>query len=892
VVQLQLKSNQSEKLTVVEALDQSFASFGSATAIDAPQAKLSYNTLDQWSRNLALEIQRQLSKETLQSRPIAIFMSRSIEFYVAEVAILRAGGFFLPIDPQQPSDRVEFLLADSEAALLLVRTEDKFHYPETTASLAISADERAICFQTEESIKLDRECEIELETVPDSSLAYMIYTSGSTGQPKGVAVSHKSLWNFCDWWANDFEMASGDRTMQFLSLGFDASLEEIFPALISGGTLVPLQPDSLESIGRFLSFVEEQQVNVLHLPTAFWNLIVASLDTQAKTTGKLRLPDSLTTVIFGGEQVDAGLVKKWFDYADPKVRLVNVYGPTEATIACSCATLRPDEVPSIGKPIDEVDFYVVDDGGALVDEGQIGELYICGIGLANKYWRREELSAEKFVACDFANQQICYRTGDQVRLRSDGNYEFVGRIDDQIKLRGYRIEPGEIANCLSRHPRVKQAHVMKRMQNLTQQLVGYVVTDGSDPLAEPPGESDLREFVSQHLPDYMVPSRIVFVESFPTTANGKLDYKQLPDPTPVSVGTPGCKTSFKTVTEEATAKVWERVLGVTGLNRDHNFFELGGDSLLAMRLVLSLESEFPGPHITVASLIPNPTIAAMSAYLDRRHEEPAIQTENYRPLLTRLNDTDGLIRVVYLHAAGGGGMFYHEFLDKEDASVPMGVLESSLLYGDGDIDCSELSIKDLAESYVDCIVAAGCEPVVTLVGYSFGGLLAFEMTPILKSRGFEVDRIINIDAPNPLAMRRRGLLARLWRRISVPGTLSQRFAQDKDTLLRKLRVRRLQQRRDSNQPLDRELRLLALEVEFIEMANRYEPNPCDVAMDLIYGEQSEPNYSVAEDYGWREYVSSLTLTKIPGSHATIFSQPYLEEFKKAFRTIRNRSAET
>lgn len=878
---MKLKSKRTVKLTVVDALEERFAVSGNGIAIDTPQAKLSYAELDELSSNLALEIQRYVPKEILVSRPIAILMSRSIDFYVAEVAVLRAGGFFLPIDPQQPTLRIEFLLTDSDAALLLFRTEDNFHSPATFPSLAISDSARTVSVHNKEAVHNDHHRGTELEVVPESSLAYMIYTSGSTGLPKGVTVSHRSMWNFCDWWTGQFKLSPGDRTMQFLSLGFDASLEEIFPTLVSGGTLVPLQSESLDSINRFLKFVEEQQVAILHLPTAFWNTLVAALDAQT-TTEEVRLPVSLAMVVFGGEQVEPALVEKWFACADPKIRLFHVYGPTEATIACSCATLQPDVAPSIGKPIDNVEFYVVADNGELVEDGQTGELYICGTSLANEYWRRETLSAEKFVACDFSEQEICYRSGDQVRLRPDGNYEFIGRIDDQIKLRGYRIEPGEISTCLLKHPDVKQAHVI----NWKQKLVCYVVTDQENQL----GESVFREFVSQRLPDYMVPSRIVFLDSFPTTANGKLDNVRLPEPTPVLTGTSGTETSWLTATEEATAKVWERILGVTGLSRDDNFFEVGGNSLLALRLALSLETKFPGTTISVASLIPNPTIALMSACLDRRGEEQNIQTENYRPLMTRLDKTSDLIRMVYLHAAGGGGMFYHQFHGKDETLLPTAVLESSLLYSKSDVDCTGLSISDLAKTYVDCILAAGCEPVVTLVGFSFGGLLAFEMAHILKGHGIEVDRIINIDAPNPQAIRRRRFLSRLWRRICMPGTISQRLAHDKEMLLRRWRVRKLQSRRRKSQSLDAELRLLALEIEFMEMANRYEPSPCDVAMELIYGEQAEPNYSTPEDYGWSDLVASLSLTKISGAHGTMFRRPYLDEFIEVFRRIRGHSA--
>lgn len=878
MVQLQLTKIQGDTKTLTCALEGSFKRFFDSVAIETPQSSLTYAQLDDLTLGLASKLQQRFSADRLQSEPIAILMSRSIEFYVAQVAVLRAGGFFLPIDPAQPSERIEFLLSDSQASLLLVRTQDKFEKPKSVNLFSIDFED----WKQKEDWKQNRQLAYSPDDaviarpakVKESDFAYMIYTSGSSGQPKGVPISHRSIWNLCDWWSREFGLSHTDRTLQMFSLGFDASLEEILPTLVTGGTLVPVEPDALDSIFQFLSFVRQHQINVLHFPTAFWHTLAASL-AMPSASAKLQLPPSVSTVVFGGEQVDPLQVEAWFSQVGSEVRLINAYGPTEATIAASYAVLEPNHRPSIGKPIVGASFYVVGEDGQLVEEGQTGELYISGVGLAEQYWRREQLSAEKFVRCDFHAEGKCYRTGDLVRQGSGGNYEFVDRMDDQIKLRGYRIEPGEIAKCLGAHPGVSRAHVVARRISNTRQLVGYVVAQPG----ENPSEVDLINFVKQRLPAYMVPTGILLVDSFPVTPGGKLDLKQFPKP--IGLGN-DLDQPLQTPTEQATAKIWEKVLGVTGLGREDNFFQLGGDSLLAMRLVLTLESAFPGPAIPVASLIPNPSVRLMADFIDQRRQTGTHDTTPNQPLMTRLGDADGAIRVVYLHAAGGGGMFYHELhrgLKSPDVSV---ILESAALYAEDQVIGQREGIQEIAKEYVDCIVEAGCEKEITLVGYSFGGIVGFEMIHQLKQRGITVDRLINIDAPNPEKVIERGGLARLVLRLRMSESLSMRYDYVKGVLLRKWQVASVRRSQNAGRPPAVKLRSLALELELIRVAKQYVPLPCDVPMHLICGEDPELMYSVEPDYGWTSKVPELTVTQIPGGHATLFDKPYLGQLIKVF----------
>ena len=865
--------------SLTDALELCFERFGSSIAIDTPCSKMTYAELDEMTRQVASELRARFSHQQLKSKPIAILMSRSVEFYVAQIAVLRAGGFFLPIDPSHPAERIEFLLSDSLSSLLLVRGQDSFVVESSVISFSIDVDRwvesRDDYYMDESSAGFATD---DCGEICENDFAYMIYTSGSRGRPKGVPISHRSICNLCHWWADEFGLTHGQRTLQMISVGFDASLEEIFPTLVSGGTLVPIQPDAMNSMKQFLNFVGRENLQHLHLPTAFWHTLAASFEMHES----LELPASVQTVVLGGEKADPTLVESWFARVGTEVQLINAYGPTETAVAASYAVLRPGVQPSIGQPICNVTFCVCDADGQLVKAGQSGELYIGGVGVATGYWNRDELTVEKFVDSPLNDHQRYYRTGDRVQLNEDGNWEFIGRIDDQVKIRGYRIEPGEISACLGAHPQVSQVHVAARQLtdgNSVLHLVGYIVAKPG----ERPSESELAEFLSRQLPAYMLPTRMVVMESFPVTTGGKLDLERFPCPTlaPVLEIDQDGGAEPVSLTEQKIAKIWETVLGMGRLGREANFFQVGGDSLLAMRLVLLLESEFPGVVIPVAALIPNPTIAAMADYIDRHQHCSTTIPQNW-PYLTPMGDCKQPIRIVCIHAAGGGGMFYRELFEGFEQTKPVAILESANLYQEELTVCGHQSIVEMAQDYVDCVIDAGCDQKLTLVGYSFGALLCFEMAGILKAKGYVVEKIINIDCPNPVKIRTRNRLSKFLYRVLSHETFSDWLAELILIKQRKRNIKRLKKFQNENLQPPVELRPLALELVFGDLAVNYVSKPLDVAMHLIRGEYPQAMFHIPEDYGWTGTVSALSKVQIPGGHNTIFCEPNLETLVKTF----------
>ena len=864
--------------SLTDALELCFERFGSSIAIDTPGLKLTYAELDGITRHVVSELRTRCSQHQLKSEPIAILMSRSVDFYVAQIAVLRAGGFFLPIDPSQPAERIEFLLSDSLSSLLLVREQDSFATESPVVSFSVDVDrwiKESHDDQPSTAVATD-----DYGEVSENDFAYMIYTSGSKGKPKGVPISHQAICNLCHFWSEEFELAHGQRTLQMISVGFDASLEEIFPTLVSGGTLVPIQPEAMNSMKQFLNFIEREDVQNMHLPAAFWHALAASFEMH----DSLKLPASVKTVVLGGEKADPTLVESWFAQVGTDVRLINAYGPTETTVAASYAVLRPGVQPTIGKPIRNVSFCVCDPDGQLVEPGQPGELYIGGIGVATGYWNRKELTAEKFVDSPLNDNQRYYRTGDRVQLNEDGNVEFIGRVDDQVKIRGYRIEPGEVSACLGAHPQVSQAHVAARQltSGNTLHLVGYIVAKSDD---DPPSESDLAKFLSRQLPAYMIPTRMVVMESFPVTPGGKLDLNRFPSPTlDPALGTDqdGGGSEPVSPTEQKIAKIWEKVLGTGGLTREANFFQIGGDSLSAMRLVLLLESEFPGAVIPVAALIPNPTIATLADYIDHGQGHSTAKTPENWPRLTPMGNGKQPIGIVCIHAAGGGGMFYRELFNGFERTGPVAILESPSLYQEELKTCGLHSIAEMAQNYVDCVIDAGCQQKLTLVGYSFGVLLSFEMAGILKAKGYVVEKIINIDCPNPIKMRSRNRLSKFWYRIRSHKTFGDWLAEYILIKQRKRQTKRLKkfQQADLQPPV--ELRALALELIFGALAVKYVSKPLDVAMHLIRGEYPQAMFHIPEDYGWPGTVSAFSKVQIPGGHNTIFCHPNLKTLVKEF----------
>lgn len=575
-----------------------------AVAVIHEKEKITYGELNRKANQLANQLREfGVGPETL----VGICMERSIEMIVGVLGILKAGGAYVPLDPAYPVERLQLMLSDANPAVLLTQEKLRTSLPTT--------DAKVICLDSDQGREAEYNAENPKRISTANNLAYVIYTSGSTGKPKGVMVEHASLVNYIENAGLEFGVGHGDRVLQFASLSFDTSAEEIFTCLTRGAKLVLRTEEMLASIEGFLQKCAEWAITIIDLPTAFWHELVRATEIAEQ---ELELPPSLRLVIIGGEAALPEHLGAWQKRFGSEVRLVNTYGPTESTIVATVwepqvltngiDPLR--EVP-IGRPVRNVKTLVLDSFAQPVPTGVTGELHIGGQALARGYLNRPELTAEKFIADPFSQRGNArlYKTGDLARVLPDGNLEYVGRIDNQVKIRGFRVELGEIEAALNEHASVSESAVIVREDSSAdKRIVAYFIGTASQMAAT----ADLRSFLSEKLPAFMLPSAFVQLDKLPLTAGGKIDRAALPAPEEMKRPVEGFVAASTTV-EKKLAAIWADVLKLQVIGKDDNFFELGGHSLLATQVVsrvrrafqieLPLRSLFEAPKLSALSLV-------------------------------------------------------------------------------------------------------------------------------------------------------------------------------------------------------------------------------------------------------------------------------------------------
>lgn len=607
-----------------------------APALECAGKVLTYGELDRASDALA----RRLGPE-VAGRTVGVRIAPSFALVTALLAVWKAGAGYLPLDPAHPAERQRLMLGEADAALVLIgggRTEPGLQDPGVPDADVPDAGprERGVPeLSVPEPVGAERGAPgsgvaeprasgsgVTGQAVPGppgtapNGLAYVLYTSGSTGVPKGVAVEHAALAERVRWMAgpDGYGLGPGDRIVQFASIGFDTHAEEIWPALTAGACVV-LLPGGGRTLPDLLRGEAGRSVTVLDLPTAYWQELV-SLGDQTPWPPTLRL------VILGGSEARAVTLAQWRERHGDTVRLVNTYGPTEAAVIVTAGDLggspadgpAAERRPPLGRPLPGVRLYVLDERGGLLPAGSEGELYIGGRGLARGYLARPELTADAFLPDPFdsAPGARMYRTGDRVRWRADGQLEFLGRGDDQVKVRGYRIEPAEIEAALSAHPAVGRAAVLVRDGR---RLIAYAVPRpaAAAGAAAVPEAGELREHLALRLPAYMVPDTVVVLDTLPLTVNGKLDAAALPDPEPA--GTANGYLAPRTEAEALVVGLWQEVLGVPKVGVHDDFLALGGDSLLVTRVAARIRADV-GLDMSIRDVFESPTPAALAARVE------------------------------------------------------------------------------------------------------------------------------------------------------------------------------------------------------------------------------------------------------------------------------------
>jgi amino acid adenylation domain-containing protein len=681
---------------------------------DHDAERLSYAELDRRSDALAVHL---LEQGVQAEDVIGVFMERSLELVVSLLAVMKCGAAYVPLDPQYPQERLRYMMADSDMRLLL--TQERLR---DTAQLNPGTPMVAV-----DRLNLDVEVSAPPSNVHAEQLAYLIYTSGSTGKPKSVAVAHGPLSMHVQAIAELYEMDPDNRELHFMSFAFDGAHERWITALISGSTLV-VRDNTLWTAEQTLAVLHRQRISVACFPPAYLLQLAEHAELQGGDPPPVRI------YCFGGDAVPDATFERVKHTLKPQY-LVNGYGPTETVVTPLLWKIAADGhceamYAPIGRRVGTRSLHVLDMDLNPLPAGMVGELYIGGRGVARGYHRHPWQTAERFVADPFSRDGgRLYRTGDLVRRREDGVFDYVGRIDHQVKVRGFRIELGEIEARLREQVGVNDALVVVRDSGLGPQLVGYVVAAEDDGLGLR-CQAALRE----SLPDYMVPTQIVVLPRFPLTPNGKLDRKALPDPTFEGRDYVAPRTPL----EWALAEIWQQVLGVDKVGITDNFFELGGDSLRTLKVISKVRAlNEPGFQLKLRDMMAKPTIAGLSGV-----DEQTVK-QSPEPLLLLNQPVEGLPALFCLHA-GFGTVFDYEPLARrlEGQRTVYGVQCRMLL----DRQWHDTSLHQMAADYVGAIRRKQAQGPYHLLGWSLGGALALLVGNLLEQQGQRVAFVGLVDS--------------------------------------------------------------------------------------------------------------------------------------------------
>ena len=600
--------------TIIELFQEEVKKFPEGTAVAFKGEKLTYRELDEKSNQVARILRE---KGVGPDAMVGLILERSFEMIIGIMAILKAGGAYLPISPDYPEDRIGFLVKDSGLKLLLVQSSfaDKVIGIETI-NLEDKGLYKGSCHQ------------LEIVSKPDN-LAYVIYTSGSTGKPKGVMIENYSVINRLNWMQKMYSIGEGDVILQKTPYTFDVSVWELFWWSLTGAAVCMLEPGGEKDPSKIVAAIGKYNITTMHFVPSMLNTFLDYVEGMEDTSSL----KSLKQVFASGEALNASQVNRFNKLLNKAfgTKLHNLYGPTEATVDVSyfdCSKTQEIDIVPIGKPIDNINLYVIGKNNSLCPVGVVGELYIAGDGLARGYLNRAELTAEKFVPNPFAKGKRIYRTGDLARWMPDGNIEYLGRIDHQVKIRGYRIELGEIESLLLELDGVKEAVVITRTdKNGNKYLCGYCVCDRELNIKE------LREYLSEKLPEYMIPSHFVKLDKMPLSPNGKVDRKVLPEPDE-SIGLDTEYEPPQNELQQRLVEMWNEVLGKQKIGIKDNFFELGGDSIKAIQIASRLNKY--NFKVEVRDILTKPTIEELCSYVTislRKAEQGVIQGEvNLTPI--------------------------------------------------------------------------------------------------------------------------------------------------------------------------------------------------------------------------------------------------------------------
>jgi len=681
-------------------------------AVSFEQQTLTYGDLDGRANQLAHYLTGVgVGPEVL----VGLLLDRSLELPVGLLGILKAGGAYVPLDPSFPENRLAYMVEDSKIQVLVTNSSLEDKLPRKLPVIVrLDADWSVIARQSTLSQGLPG--------VSGKNLAYVLYTSGSTGKPKGVEIPHSALVNFLLSMQRRPGFSATDVLLAVTTLSFDIAGLELYLPLVSGGRVVIAKREATYDFGQLLERIHASGCTVMQATPATWRALI---DEGWKGSANLK-------ILCGGEALPRDLAEELLARCG---ELWNMYGPTETTVWSTVhrVTSIDSQIP-IGQPIANTQVYVLDGCGNLVPVGVVGELYIGGDGLARGYLHRMELTQERFVPNPFKPKTLLYRTGDRARWRADGTVDCLGRVDNQVKVRGFRIEPGEIETVLSSHEAIRNCAVIVREDVPgDRQLVAYIEMK----IGWPPAVKDLRTHLEKYLPAYMVPAHFVCLEKLPLTLNGKIDRKSLPIP-PLSAEFTSAFVAPRDPLEQLLAQIWTKVLKVNRMGVHDNFFETGGHSLLAVHLMVEIEKHCK-IRLPLSVLLQAPTIAGLADVLRKEHWTPSWAS------LVAIHPGGSKRPLFLVHGAEGNVLLYRNLAQHLGADQPVYGLQAAGLDGKSPLDAQ---FEHVAGRYIEEIRQVQREGPYMLGGYCLGGTIALEMARQLQSMGETIGLLAMIESFN------------------------------------------------------------------------------------------------------------------------------------------------
>jgi amino acid adenylation domain-containing protein len=840
-----------------------------AIAIQATDQTLTYAILEQRANQLAHYLQQ---RGIGPNQRVGICLERNSWLLVGLLGVLKTGAAYVPLDPSFPIDRLNMMVEDSQISLLISQSTIARSFGHNLPHLDLDLDWPKIANQATTSLT-------PILPLDPTAIAYVIYTSGSTGRPKGVEVTHRGVVNFLTAMQQTPGISAQDVLLSVTTLSFDIAVLELFLPLTVGAKVVIAERSMAIDGVQLRHLLEQSGATIMQATPATWRLLLA-----ANWQGNPHLK-----LLCGGEALSLDIAKALTQRSGS---LWNLYGPTETTIWSLLEEIPRDPMEiTIGYPIANTQTYVVNEALQPVPIGIPGELLIGGDGVAQGYWQRPDLTTERFIANPFSAQPTTadrlYRTGDLVRYQADGRLEFLGRIDQQIKLRGFRIELGEIETLLIQHPSIKAAVVVVKSTEDGDCLVAYLIPAVTS-MATNLDHVALRQFLRQKLPQYMLPTHLVMLDQFPLTPNGKIDHRALPQPSPADIQSVAIYVAPRNQLEQQLADIWAEVLKLAQIGIHDNFFEIGGHSLLVIKIVSQMERKMR-QSIPVNQMFQTPTIASMAQTLTHRSIEPSSGCV----VLLKPGRQDAPLFLV--HAVGTSILFYQPLAQLLQSDRAIYVIQPALLH---DPQLPIENLETLAQYYLQQIKQIQPQGPYYLGGASFGGCVVYEMAYQLEAAGEAVGRLILFDCSAPGGRQRRSGSSKYqayWQTLREIGPryigtrIRHRLTYERWKFERRRLKAQIHVHAMIGHPIGTELQAEIIYQRHAALLDDYTTKPYNGNLVVIWAEGEKDGIDLVEpDLGWRKYVSGKIKTyPIPGGHMSIFEPPYVQALASCLDAILN-----